>query len=849
MAGSQAVSNVDYIAFYIEHIEGLKQVSKDEWKGHCPFPENHSDGADQNPSFSINANTGQYQCFACQVKGNHITFCKKKGIPIPGQKKKWVEPEAVFDYRDEHGTLLYQACRFPEKDFKQRRPDGNGKWIYQTKGIRKVPYKLPELLKTDSDVWIFIPEGEKHCDRLYSLGLIATCNVAGAEKWTSELNQYLKDRKVCILPDNDPPGQRHSQKIAHNLCLVAKEVKVLNLPELKPKGDIINWLDAGHTVEELFKLLEQTKQWEPSEDIKDKPKEKEEKLTQSQFLIAIAKEANLFHTPDNQIFATIPIDNHFENWSLQSAEFKRWLRHQFYNQEGKPPGGQAFQDALNQIESKGQFDSPKLSVFTRIAEFGEKIYLDLINENWEVIEISQSGWKIIDDPPVRFRRNKGMLPLPQPITGGSLRNLRSFINIADEKDWKLLISWLIGALRPNGPYAILVLQGEQGSAKSFASRLVRSIIDPSTAPLRTTPREERDLMIAATNSWVIAFDNISSLPIWLSDALCRISTGGGLSVRQNYTDDGEILFNVMRPVLLNGIDSIVTRHDLADRSIIINLPSISEDKRRPENDLQSEFNEALPYVLGSLCDAVSEALKNLPDTILSKLPRMADFAIWVSAAESGLPWQQGEFLEAYTGNRKEIVELALEADCVSDALRNLMSQKTEWTGTASDLHMALEIHLSEDIKKSKAWPKAANSLSNRLKRAATFLRTVGIDIDFEKREPGTGKKSIVIRKKLEKTVTDRHIVTNNKQLFENPSEKGVTIGSNEIVTGSSQIPQGSSQNTIKRDSVTICDDGVTINKKRSSQNNSFKNNEVTICDDGDDDFQPYSTKTLIEGEI
>lgn len=258
---------IDYITFYRDHVHELKPVGKDEYKGHCPFPESHSKG-DRNPSFSVNTETGQYQCFSCGAKGNLISFCKAKGIPIPGRKQKWVEPEAVFDYRDENGTLLYQSCRFPEKRFSQRRPDSSGKWIYQTKDVRKVPYRLPDLLKADPDVWAWIPEGEKHCDRLYSLGLIATCNVAGAEKWTSELNQYLKDRKVCILPDNDPPGQRHGQKVAHSLCMTAKETRVLNLPGLGPKGDIIDWLDAGHTREELFKLLENTPLWKPDTEQK-----------------------------------------------------------------------------------------------------------------------------------------------------------------------------------------------------------------------------------------------------------------------------------------------------------------------------------------------------------------------------------------------------------------------------------------------------------------------------------------------------------------------------------------------------------------------------------------------------
>ena len=318
-------AEIDYIAFYQEHTHGLKSAGKDEYRCHCPFPENHLNG-DRNPSFSINAKTGQYYCHACKVEGNLKTFCKEKGIPYPGQKKKWVEPEAFFDYRDEHGTLLYQTCRFPEKNFKQRRPDDNGGWIYQVRDVHKVPYRLPELLKADPDKVVFIPEGEKHVNRLYDLGLIATCNVSGAEKWTSELNQYFKDRKVCILPDNDLPGRRHGQKVAHSLCMTAREIRILNLPNLPPKGDIINWLNSGGTVEELFRLLEQIPIWkpeaiEPDKTIKGKEVSVIDELNQKHAVIMIGGKCvvlnetfdHTFNRPDITFSSPVDFKNFYAN--------------------------------------------------------------------------------------------------------------------------------------------------------------------------------------------------------------------------------------------------------------------------------------------------------------------------------------------------------------------------------------------------------------------------------------------------------------------------------------------------------------------------------------------------------
>jgi hypothetical protein len=159
--------------------------------------------------------------------------------------------------------------------------------------------------------------------------------------------------------------------------------------------------------------------------------------------------------------------------------------------------------------------------------------------------------------------------------------LRRFVNVRSEEDWKLLVAWLIQAFRPTGPYPILILQGEQGSAKTTTARILRAITDPSSTPVRTVPRGEHDLMIAANNSWVVTIDNLSGLQPWLSDALCRLSTGGGFGTRTLYENDEETLFDAMRPIILNGITDIATRPDLLDRAIILTLPASPKRTANP----------------------------------------------------------------------------------------------------------------------------------------------------------------------------------------------------------------------------------------------------------------------------
>jgi hypothetical protein len=453
--------------------------------------------------------------------------------------------------------------------------------------------------------------------------------------------------------------------------------------------------------------------------------------SQADILIGLAVEAGLFHAPDGTGYADSQVGGHRETWPIRSKGFKRWLARRFFEATAGAPSSEAMQSALNVIEARAHFDGSRMAVHVRVAGCDGKLYLDLADDAWRAVEIDDRGWRVVDEPPVRFRRAAGMQPLPVPTTGGSVEMLRPFLNLGDDSDFVLVVAWALGVLRNRGPYPVIVLSGEQGSAKSTFSAILRGLLDPNTAPLRALPREDRDLFIAATNGHVLAFDNVSGLPTWISDTLCRLATGGGFAVRQLYTDQDEVLFDAARPVILNGIEDIVTRPDLADRAMLLTLESIPEERRRPERELWAAFEKARPLILGALLDAVSHGLRRLPDTRLDRLPRMADFALWVTACEGAL-WDEGRFCMAYAGNREAAVENVIEADPVGSAVRSLMATRTQWTGTASDLLGALAVEAGEPAARTKTWPATARALSGRLRRAATFLRTVGIDIEFAK---------------------------------------------------------------------------------------------------------------------
>ena len=248
-------------------------------------------------------------------------------------------------------------------------------------------------------------------------------------------------------------------------------------------------------------------------------------------------------------------------------------------------------------------------------------------------------------------------------------------------------------------------------------------------------------MIAANNSHLLAFDNLSGMPGWLSDALCRLASGGSLAVRQLYTDDEEVLFQAARPTLLNGIEDVIARPNLADRAIFLTMTPIDECDRRPEAELWRKFESARATILGALLDVATHGLKNRSRFRGAALPRMADFALWAAACKTA-QWPAGTVTRAYAANRRAAIEGVVEADPVAACVRAIMAVRPQWSGTASDfLRAADQLQRNEVAIRRPDWPRNPRALAGRLRHAQTSLRAVGIDIAFQ-REGRAGSRVI-----------------------------------------------------------------------------------------------------------
>jgi hypothetical protein len=325
-----------------------------------------------------------------------------------------------------------------------------------------------------------------------------------------------------------------------------------------------------------------------------------------------------------------------------------------------------------------------------------------------------------------------MLPLPEPRPGGgSIKPLWELLNVTKEQR-PLVTGAILNAYHPYGPYFVTDYLGEHGTAKSTAARFHRQLIDPNQNPLRSPPREEGDLLVQAVNNWCVALDNLSYLPLWLSDALCRIATGGGLSKRSLYTDTDEISIEVKRPVIINGIEDVATRPDLADRVLQIELEEILRKDRITEKVLRHKFEQARPAIFTAILDAVSMALRTMPTLKLGPLPRMADAAEWAIAGETAFGFKRGTFLRTYQKNLDESAEVAVEASLVGEVIRDLLEKWKKWEGTPRELLDVLNGIASEKVQEQKDWPGTPQRLGLILRRIAPALRRAGIGYEHQK---------------------------------------------------------------------------------------------------------------------
>ena len=457
--------------------------------------------------------------------------------------------------------------------------------------------------------------------------------------------------------------------------------------------------------------------------------------TQIDELLALVQErAELFHDPDGVCYATFEQGNHNETWGLGSKGFGDWLGYLAYKELDFTPSETTIKGALCTMRGIALHDGEEHPVYLRSAPLPCGGYMiDLTDEHWRAVEVTTTGWRVVEQPSVRFIRSGTAAPFPLPDSSGNVDILWSHVNIP-EQDRPLVQAFLLESWRPDTPYLMLELCGEQGSAKSSTHKRLRQCSDPNTVPLRAAPKNCEDIFVTAANNHQASFENMSGISPKMQDTLCILATGGGFAKRKLYSDADESVIAVKRPVIANGIQPIAIRPDLIDRTVHIESPRILSFK--PESELDAAFERDYAKIFGGLLNLLQLTLKALPTAEVKNPPRMADFARLGEAMFLATE-TDGSFIELYRENRTGSLQRSLDSSPVALAVQEFIKNEKEWTGTAKELKALLE---GNHKPEGEGWPKSPKGLSEILIRLAPALREVGIEVE---RKPRTNTQRLL----------------------------------------------------------------------------------------------------------
>lgn len=717
-----------------------------------------------------------------------------------------------YRYTDENGELLFVKVRYEPKDFAVRRPDGNGGWIYKLGSVRRVLYRLPEVLAAVRDGRrVFLVEGEKDADRLASIGHVATCNFDGAAKegqrakWRGDYGDLLRGAVVDIIADRDRAGEAHARAAAADLAGKATSVRLLQSATTREHDDVSDHLDAGLRLDDLVVFGPQApsestvspavRNWEcPDPDAYDPahpaglleiaakaceaerakiaiwavrsiaasqadpyvltvvgrdyvkraglmPLESYDDLVRrflaergrgeesecdrapsvATQLVEIAQEMFAFGVSDLGEPFALPASGPKVVSMLRGSKtsLRALLAREFFARAGKAATQQALADALLVLEGVAQQTDPQ-TLYLRVAQHDGSLWLDLGDQTGRAVEINSGGWAIHEQPPVLFKRTSLTGALPEPQHGGEVADLWDWLNVSKD-DQPLILAALVHALFSDEPHVVLAILGEQGTAKTTAAKILVLLLDPGPVPVRKPPRDAEAWVTAASGSWMVALDNLSDIPPWLSDAMCRASTGEGDVRRKLYTDGDFAVFAFKRCILFDGIDVGALAPDLAERAVPVVLDLIPDEKRKPEKAFWRGWPAAHPKLLGALLDLAVTVLANPAPA--ERSPRMADYAEVLGAVDAELGTNARE---RYARQSAALAADSLSSDPFAVRVQAIVTDHFE--GTSAEL---LDRATPKDPEwhAPKDWPTKPRQVTSWLRRLAPAFRKTGWKIE------------------------------------------------------------------------------------------------------------------------
>ena len=474
---------------------------------------------------------------------------------------------------------------------------------------------------------------------------------------------------------------------------------------------------------------------------------KTEKTSVAEKIVLIGmRGVELFHTPDNTAYGAVSLDNGGTAiYPVNSNQMKSLLNQRYYKESRKVPSSEAMKGAVNVLIGRAIHECEEYLLSNRVAWKDGDIVYDMTNSMYETVTISRDGWGISQEKHPMFRRHNHQIPQDTPVRGGDVSKIFDIVNV-HAADRLMTLVHLVASLVPDIPHAAPNICGEQGSAKSTASKIFKALVDPSVIDTAKMPANEDRMHQMLSHHWYLIFDNVSYIQDWQSDIFCSGITGQATAVRTLYSDDDDTIFKYKMCIGFNGISYLATRSDLLDRSFTLQLEPINDDRRISEEDVIKQFAEMRAEILGAMFDALSHAIKVYPTVEMATMPRMADFAKWGCAIAEGLGYSQKEFIDAYYTKIAESNMNAIEANPVAELIMTLMKQHDVWEGSPTELWQELLAILGNDgmRREDVRSMKSAAALGKSRDRIAPNLRRIGID--WQKPDRATNRRGYRIIK-------------------------------------------------------------------------------------------------------
>lgn len=414
--------------------------------------------------------------------------------------------------------------------------------------------------------------------------------------------------------------------------------------------------------------------------------------------------------------------------SIDSKTCRMWLNKYSYSKYGKILSRSSMTLVLDTLSAQAYFEGEQYKLSVRHAWVKDVLWYDL---GGAAVEVKNGEWNVNARPPIIFKRFLHQIPQVMPQSGGDIRLLLKYVNVVDPQDQLLFIVYVVAAFIPGFAHPILILSGPQGAGKSTPMKAMKELIDPSEVNGTSAPRDEAAFAQSISHEAFAFYDNLSDMPNWFSDALAKAVTGYSFTKRELYFNDSDIIYYIQKVIAINGINQVVSRADLLDRSILLSLERITPEQRKTEDDFWSEFEQDRPQILGACFEILSKAFKLHQETKLSKLPRMAAFARWGYAIAEAAGFSGLDFIKAYSKNIDRQNDEAIDANPVAVAVVHFMKDHEDWLGTSSELYGYLDTIVKDlHLAAKYGWAGSAATLSKELRRLVPTLRARGIGVTF-----------------------------------------------------------------------------------------------------------------------